>query len=308
MPIPVAAAIAAGVTLAGQGANAIAQGKMNRRTLAYNREMFGLQAHLNKKNWEMENERNDMVWNRQNEKNIEMWRMENEYNSPRAQMQRFQEAGLNPNLIYGQQNTGGSIATGNPDSGSIGSTNPGSWNPQAPQFDLQQGLLAYNAFRESSARIDNMEQITKNLRVDNTLKVLDVTGKNLENAKGHLSLRQMQELYSTQVDAQKVALDKLKAETDLIYPRFDREGRLNDATLSKIAQEISTMKTTEQTQRIQQYVLQLQAKLAELGISDRAIDPILGIKRMLGPAVNEAARDFNQSWKNLGDRKGWRTR
>ncbi|AXL15369.1 DNA pilot protein [Microviridae sp.] len=34
------------------------------------------------------------------------WQRQNEYNSPQAQMQRFQEAGLNKNLIYGQGSAG----------------------------------------------------------------------------------------------------------------------------------------------------------------------------------------------------------
>jgi len=42
----------------------------------------------------------------QNQYNIDMWKMQNEYNSPQAQMQRFEEAGLNPNLIYSQGNAG----------------------------------------------------------------------------------------------------------------------------------------------------------------------------------------------------------
>lgn len=33
-----------------------------------------------------------------------MWNAENEYNAPTAQMGRYKEAGLNPNLIYGQSN------------------------------------------------------------------------------------------------------------------------------------------------------------------------------------------------------------
>lgn len=36
--------------------------------------------------------------------NLELWKLQNEYNSPAAQMQRYQDAGLNPNLIYSQQN------------------------------------------------------------------------------------------------------------------------------------------------------------------------------------------------------------
>ncbi|AXH75117.1 MAG: DNA pilot protein [Microviridae sp.] len=41
--------------------------------------------------------------NRQNA--LDDWNRQNEYNSPAAQMQRYKEAGLSPNLIYGQTNT-----------------------------------------------------------------------------------------------------------------------------------------------------------------------------------------------------------
>lgn len=42
----------------------------------------------------------------QNQYNIDMWNMQNAYNSPAAQMNRLKEAGLNPNLMYGQGSTG----------------------------------------------------------------------------------------------------------------------------------------------------------------------------------------------------------
>ena len=32
-------------------------------------------------------------------KNVEMWKMQNAYNSPEQQMARYNQAGLNPNLI-----------------------------------------------------------------------------------------------------------------------------------------------------------------------------------------------------------------
>ena len=37
------------------------------------------------------------AYNRQ----IEMWNMNNAYNDPSAQMERLRQAGLNPNLVYG---------------------------------------------------------------------------------------------------------------------------------------------------------------------------------------------------------------
>ena len=45
---------------------------------------------------------------------LDMWNLKNQYDSPAAQMQRYQDAGLNPNLIYGQQNTSGNAPTGAP--------------------------------------------------------------------------------------------------------------------------------------------------------------------------------------------------
>lgn len=42
----------------------------------------------------------------QYEKNLEQWMRENEYNSPKSQMQRYADAGLNPNLIYGSGSSG----------------------------------------------------------------------------------------------------------------------------------------------------------------------------------------------------------
>ena len=42
----------------------------------------------------------------QNQYNIDMWNRQNEYNSPASQMNRLKEAGLNPNLMYGQGSSG----------------------------------------------------------------------------------------------------------------------------------------------------------------------------------------------------------
>ena len=64
----------------------------------------------NKDNWteanitDSTNRANLILAEYQNQWNIDQWNRENEYNSPAAQMVRYQEAGLNPNLIYGQQN------------------------------------------------------------------------------------------------------------------------------------------------------------------------------------------------------------
>lgn len=65
--------------------------------------------------------------------NLQLWNLMNEYNTPSAQMQRFQDAGLNPNLIYSQQN-----AASSPQAASAGNFRPvGTFNK-----GMQTGLQA----------------------------------------------------------------------------------------------------------------------------------------------------------------------
>ena len=45
---------------------------------------------------------NKEAYERQRADSLADWNMQNKYNSPSQQMQRFKEAGLNPNLVYGQ--------------------------------------------------------------------------------------------------------------------------------------------------------------------------------------------------------------
>lgn len=52
------------------------------------------------------NEANMKLAEYQYSKQLEMWHLQNAYNAPSQQMARFKQAGLNPNLIYGQGNAG----------------------------------------------------------------------------------------------------------------------------------------------------------------------------------------------------------
>lgn len=48
---------------------------------------------------------NYLLKQQENAYNLELWNLTNKYNSPEEQMKRYMQAGLNPNLIYSQQNT-----------------------------------------------------------------------------------------------------------------------------------------------------------------------------------------------------------
>lgn len=146
--------IAAGASLAGSAINAGSQSATNQSQLSYSREMYDKQ-------------RADALadWNRQNE-----------YNSPAAQMMRFKEAGLNPNLIYGQQTQ----------SPVVRSSSVEGYSPRAPQVDLGnaaamglQGLSTYQDTQLKNVQTNLVKEQIKNASTDNMLKQLDWAEKNI---------------------------------------------------------------------------------------------------------------------------------
>ena len=67
----------------------------------YNQSM---QKDMAAYNAQMQQNLNDRAY----QQNLAMWNLKNEYDSPAAQMARYEAAGLNKNLIYGQSNVSGS--------------------------------------------------------------------------------------------------------------------------------------------------------------------------------------------------------
>lgn len=82
-------------------------------------------------------------------KNLQMWNMENAYNSPEQQMARFEAAGLNKNLIYGQQNTAGSGPTFQAPTFNVGDYHPVDTRMQRQQLAL--------AMEEHKAQLQNQQ-------------------------------------------------------------------------------------------------------------------------------------------------------
>ena len=97
------------------------------------------------------------------ERSMKSWQMQNEYNTPSAKMARLEEAGLNPNLVYGSGNAI-SNATGAPSS------------PQAQTvqrtFDagpLIQGMHLLNQYQDVKRKIIENDYMRQNVE-NNTLQ------------------------------------------------------------------------------------------------------------------------------------------
>ena len=225
MPIPVAV-IAAGAELAGQGINAIAQSSMNRKTRQWNERMYG----------------------RQREDALADWARVNEYNHPIQQMKRLKEAGLNPNLVYGNGTSTWSAA--------VRPTDAKSWDPKAPAFDLGQIANQYFGARQRTQSLDLMEEELKGKRLDNIYK-------DMNNTKFAEGLPFNKEMIALKMDQLQEDILGKRASTAATYGENERKWQMHDImkqpTLQKTLAEIAQANSNLETNEVNRMVLRLQA-------------------------------------------------
>ena len=82
------------------------------------------------------------------QQNIKFWKMQNQYNTPKQQMQRLQDAGLNPALIYGSGSANTGVA------GSVAPSKPAPYNVKDPTATAMQTAMF-------SAQLENIKSVTK---------------------------------------------------------------------------------------------------------------------------------------------------
>lgn len=98
-------------------------------------------------------------------KDLEMWQKANEYNSPTAQMERLKNAGLNPNLVYGNGSVTGNTTTQTP---KYQQYSP-EYKYEAPQIAGALAVLgAYQDYQNKKAlnegiMLDNVDKSNRNL-------------------------------------------------------------------------------------------------------------------------------------------------
>lgn len=116
-----------------------------------------------KRNVRLQEQANMRLADYQNQLNLQNWHLQNEYNSPSSQMQRYADAGLNPNLIYGS----GSSSSGNASSVSPASAYQTDVRRHVPQFntgDFVQFISAFQDLKLKRAQVDNVQAQTDSVR------------------------------------------------------------------------------------------------------------------------------------------------
>jgi len=177
--------LAGGMELLGQGLNAFTQGLQNRANQRRAERMFQWEVNANRENW----------------------RMQNEYNSPAQQMQRLKEAGLNPNLVYGN----GATATG----GSISSSSANTPQGQAPRLEPGRIVSGYLDAQLREVQIDQgkasvaiMEQDKLNKALQSQLINAQIQKLGADTESTKFGLSQSQRLADYSVEAAKLGNQK----------------------------------------------------------------------------------------------------
>lgn len=246
--------VVAGAGLLGTAANAVSTGKTNKKS----------------REW------NEMMYNRQRYDARQQWHMQNEYNSPAAQMKRLQEAGLNPNLVYGT----GSATQNAP---SIDSASAPTWSPRAPQIEASAPIAAYFDTQLRQAQTDNTKAQNTILTNQALLQIGELAALDMKNSLSRATYGNTLELANEQ-------LRQMKSRTHLldIDATYAEQGKNVDiehkrGLAEKIWQDLDEQKLRMKGMSQDQKIKQFEIELRKNGINPN--DPIY--MRMIGRIISE---------------------
>lgn len=223
---------------------------------------------------------NLMLARQQNQWNLEQWQRENDYNSPAAQMARFREAGLNPDLMYGNGTPGNSMSSPALTSGSPATPQDMSSLGGMRNFgDVIQNTLNQEMQR---AQIEAIKANTNKTKEETTGVILaneNLTYKNLVDAA---TTGQKIEMENLNIDLGKSQLDLNEKEGDLLVKQFDEinskirlneenlllissQAKLNEAQRKKVLNDIDR-ETALARGQLAKWMYENQESLARIGL------------------------------------------
>lgn len=210
----VSAGIAGGAALAAAAGQMYANSKMNKRSENYNWRMY-------------ETQRKD---------HLSDWAMQNAYNTPAAQMQRLKQAGLNPNLVYGNGVEGNSSAP-------VKSADVKSFDPKSPDIGggVGNAIAAFQNARQMSIQTNMAEKQMAILDQELATKKLEQIAQTLGIQKMTMGNEVMSKTLGYQIDYKKKINEQLDQNILASMQNIDlNTGRYN-MEVEKNAQAIENM-------------------------------------------------------------------
>ncbi len=180
------------------------------------------------------NRSNERMNRENNEYNLRLWQMNNEYNTPAAQRRRMEEAGFNPNLMYGSISPGNSSAPAQSES---------HYN-EAPQIgDLGAAFgNAYQLYKQSQLMDKQMEA-----------QELINQGQAIKNKQEAKQLGWMDEKREEEKSNANAVLEQIRAQTDGFRSQILTDGVLR----RKLETEIDKIKADKNVSDQQAYSIYL---------------------------------------------------
>lgn len=172
-PTVLGAIISGGAGLAGTAVSGVASGKMNRKSIKYNKWALREQQKFQSEQSQLGRDWSEEMMSKANQWNLDQWNRENEYNLPENQKARLLAAGINPALAM-QGASGVGQAGSSPSSASAPSPASPSGASALP-LNLQRPDYGSGFAQLSSAvnsYFDNKQKstVTEGYGLDNALK------------------------------------------------------------------------------------------------------------------------------------------
>ena len=217
---------------------------------------------LNVLNNVLEKKYNKKIYEQQKADNLTQWNLQNDYNSPTSQMARLREAGLNPNLVYGN----GATSQAQP---VPMATQQSAGRQQAPPLDfggvVKGGLESYVNLESGRAQIDNLKAQNNVLVQEAALKAAQTADTNIRASRSKFDLGLATDLRNNSLDITKANLAKINQEMDIGYQANDRANTATQISLdandrAKIMQQetITNMKKVGQNLVLDRIIKQQQ--------------------------------------------------
>lgn len=234
------------------------------------------------------------------QRSVEQWNRENEYNLPARQMQRYLDAGLNPNLMYGQQNLAAPAAPAPQASSGAASTVP--INVQGNLLAAKQ-IEAQNKLAEAQA--NNINELTpaqkrylqsqyhlNDAQFNQTVAMVDQIKKQselLESQKDFVNAQAAQAWLNWSFDKQTmnyraVSLAR-QADCDVVRANF---------ALAYATQQVALMKAQESQALSQAELNRMNAKVAEYEKDIKSSEAQI-IRQSIDYIVNTSKAEMGQA-------------
>lgn len=126
---------------------------------------------------------NKMLAEQQNKWNVEQWERENYYNTPSNQIKRMKDAGLNPDLVYGN-GAAQSLSATSPNLTSGAASSPVDVSALGQKMTMGQAIQQSLNNAMMRAQIDNVKADTANKSVNTDLLNIDKETREMANQLG----------------------------------------------------------------------------------------------------------------------------